>query len=104
MNISMKPLKGLSLESVQRKIVSVSIDLADCEELNENSIEPTATLESLSDFGFDSLAVLQLVCEVEELYGISITNDQIADMSTLQDFAKHIVTLSERERNEVCSV
>ena len=42
------------------------------------------------DFGLDSVKAMDLVVELEEAYGISIPDKDLADLSTLADVARYV--------------
>ncbi len=45
------------------------------------------------DFGLDSVKAMDLIVELEEAYGISIADKDLADLRTLQDVAAYVVRL-----------
>lgn len=46
-----------------------------------------------NDLGLDSLAVMELVADVEDRFSVSIPNDVLSDLSTVEDIAKALTKL-----------
>lgn len=51
-------------------------------EINENSLTPEMLL---SELGFDSLDVMEIIMRVENAIGVSIPNEKIHNIYTLKD-------------------
>jgi acyl carrier protein len=47
-----------------------------------------------NDLGLDSLAVMELVADVEDRFSVTIPNDFLSNMATVEDVAKALVKLS----------
>jgi acyl carrier protein len=48
-----------------------------------------------NDLGLDSLGVMELVADIEERFAVTIPNDVLSDISTVEDVAKALVKLKE---------
>lgn len=70
-----------SLEEVESAVVGIASSMAG------SPIESSMALDSLGDLGIDSLAVVQLICEAEQQYGVSITNASLETATSLKDLA-----------------
>jgi acyl carrier protein len=46
-----------------------------------------------NDLGLDSLGVMELVADVEDRFAVTIPNDVLSDISTVEDIAKALVKL-----------
>lgn len=49
-----------------------------------------------NDLGLDSLAVMELVADAEERFSVSIPNEVLSDLATVDDVAKAVVRLSNK--------
>lgn len=76
---------ALSKESIKDLVVETVISLADEEEVELHDIDSSVSIEELSDFGFDSLSVFQLLCEIEYKLEINIEKERAESMRTLDD-------------------
>ncbi|HHC71932.1 MAG TPA: acyl carrier protein [Thiotrichales bacterium] len=69
-------------------IVETVIRLAEDQEIDRNRLHVEMSLDSLANLGFDSLAVFQLICEVEHSLGIEIDNESADSIRTLGDLVE----------------
>ena len=51
----------------------------------DQSIAVKANMQLLTDFGLNSLELVEMVCEVEEEFGIEISDRAISGIKTVQD-------------------
>ena len=75
----------LSKEKIKNLIAETVISLADNQDIDCTQLDPSMSLESLSEIGFDSLAIFQLLCEIEHELGISIGPEDADAIVTLDD-------------------
>ena len=61
--------------------------LVDALNLDESEIELTSTLK---DLGVDSLAVVELVLELESTFDVEIGDDELPNLHTVEDVVKLI--------------
>ena len=47
-----------------------------------------------NDLGLDSLGVMELVADIEDRFSVTIHNDVLSDIATVDDVAKALVRLS----------
>ena len=47
-----------------------------------------------NDLGLDSLGVMELVADIEDRFSVTIPNDVLSDIATVDDVAKALVRLS----------
>ena len=47
-----------------------------------------------NDLGLDSLVVMELVADIEDRFSVTIPNDVLSDIATVDDVAKALVRLS----------
>ena len=47
-----------------------------------------------NDLGLDSLGVMELVADIEDRFAVTIPNDALSDISTVDDVVKVLVKLS----------
>jgi acyl carrier protein len=59
-------------------------------------IEPALQNEVVADLGFDSVAVLELVAELEEHFNITVPLNHLAQIKTVAQMVEHINTLCAR--------
>lgn len=57
----------------------------------ERAIRPTDHIQN--DLGLDSLGVMELVADIEDRFSVTIPNDVLSDLSTVDDVAKALVKL-----------
>jgi acyl carrier protein len=57
----------------------------------ERTIRPNDHIQN--DLGLDSLGVMELVADVEDRFSVTIPNDVLTDISTVEDVAKALVKL-----------
>jgi acyl carrier protein len=57
----------------------------------ERSISPSDHIQN--DLGLDSLGVMELVADIEDRFAVTIPNDVLSDISTVEDVAKALVKL-----------
>jgi acyl carrier protein len=57
----------------------------------ERTIRPNDHIQN--DLGLDSLGVMELVADVEDRFSVSIPNDMLSSISTVEDIAKVLVKL-----------
>lgn len=50
-----------------------------------------------NDLGLDSLGVMELVADVEDRFSVTIPNEVLSDLSTVEDIAKALVKLQENQ-------
>ncbi len=55
------------------------------------AIKPTDHIQN--DLGLDSLGVMELVADIEDRFAVTIPNDVLSDLSTVDDVAKALVKL-----------
>lgn len=57
----------------------------------ERAIRPNDHIQN--DLGLDSLGVMELVADIEDRFAVTIPNDVLSDISTVEDVAKALVKL-----------
>ena len=57
----------------------------------ERTIRPNDHIQN--DLGLDSLGVMELVADVEDRFSVTIPNDVLTDIATVEDIAKALVKL-----------
>lgn len=57
----------------------------------DRTIRPNDHIQN--DLGLDSLGVMELVADVEDRFAVTIPNDVLSDISTVEDVAKALVKL-----------
>jgi acyl carrier protein len=57
----------------------------------ERTIRPNDHIQN--DLGLDSLGVMELVADVEDRFAVTIPNEVLSDISTVEDIAKVLVKL-----------
>ena len=55
------------------------------------SIRPKDSIQN--DLGLDSLGVMELVADIEDRFNVTIPNDVLTDIVTVEDVAKALVKL-----------
>ncbi len=63
-----------------------------CEQLDISENEVTLDSDITGELGADSLDIVELVARFEEHYGITITDEEIMEISTVYDIQKYIET------------
>jgi acyl carrier protein len=63
-------------------------------ELSLDELSPRMSLRD--DLGFDSLTAVELVMELEETFGISLANEEVTNLVTVEDVLR-IVETKQRE-------
>ena len=58
----------------------------------DRAIRPNDHIQN--DLGLDSLGVMELVADIEDRFSVTIPNDVLSDISTVEDVAKALVKLS----------
>lgn len=61
----------------------------------ERAIQPGDHIQN--DLGLDSLAVMELVADVEDRFSVTIPNEVLNDISTVEDIAKALLKLKAGE-------
>ena len=51
-----------------------------------------------NDLGLDSLGVMELVADIEDRFSVTIPNDVLSDIATVEDVAKALVKLAAEQR------
>lgn len=72
------------LEKIIEIIKNVGFDVA------ESNIEITADTNIVTDLGQDSLDMVLIVGQLEEVFGVAIENDVIQDIRTVGDMDKKL--------------
>ena len=72
-----------------KKVISEIVKLS----INSDKINETTNL--LSDLGFDSIQIVQLIVEVEEQFGIEISDDDL-DIANLSIYGKLLAMIEEK--------
>jgi acyl carrier protein len=57
----------------------------------QHAIRPNDHIQN--DLGLDSLAVMEVVADIEDRFNVSIPNDVLSNLSTVEDVAKALVKL-----------
>lgn len=57
----------------------------------DRAIRPNDHIQN--DLGLDSLGVMELVADIEDRFHVTIPNDVLTDISTVEDVAKALVKL-----------
>lgn len=58
----------------------------------DREIRPTDHIQN--DLGLDSLGVMELVSEIEDRFEVTIPNEMLSEIATLDDVAKALVKLT----------
>jgi acyl carrier protein len=61
----------------------------------ERKIRPNDHIQN--DLGLDSLGVMELVADVEDRFAVTIPNDVLSDIATVEDIAKALMKLKGAE-------
>lgn len=59
----------------------------------ERTIRPNDHIQN--DLGLDSLGVMELVADVEDRFSVTIPNEVLSSISTVEDIARALVKLQE---------
>ncbi|MBX3264508.1 MAG: hypothetical protein KF782_32850 [Labilithrix sp.] len=59
----------------------------------DRTIRPNDHIQN--DLGLDSLGVMELVADVEDRFSVTIPNEVLGDISTVEDIARALVKLQE---------
>ena len=62
----------------------------------DRAIRPNDHIQN--DLGLDSLGVMELVADIEDRFSVTIPNDVLTDIATVEDVAKALVKLQASER------
>ena len=62
----------------------------------DRAIRPNDHIQN--DLGLDSLGVMELVADIEDRFHVTIPNDVLSDISTVEDVAKALVKLKAAEQ------
>ncbi len=85
-----------AINAIENALLTSSSNLA------ERTISSTDTLNSLKIFGIDSLGMFQVICEVEQLLGISIPDAALqVEEITIAEWAQRIHELGCRESEKM---
>lgn len=57
----------------------------------DRTIRPNDHIQN--DLGLDSLGVMEVIADVEDRFSVSIPNDALGDIATVEDIAKALVKL-----------
>lgn len=79
-------------ESVFQKVVQVVADKVTI------APEKLTGATTLKDSGVDSLDMVEIIIELEDLFGIQIDDEKAAHISTLQELVDYIDELVERKK------
>ena len=63
----------------------------------DRAIRPNDHIQN--DLGLDSLGVMELVADIEDRFAVTIPNDVLSDIATVEDVAKALVKLKAAELN-----
>lgn len=63
----------------------------------DRAIRPNDHIQN--DLGLDSLGVMELVADIEDRFSVTIPNDVLSDISTVEDVAKALVKLKAAEQS-----
>jgi acyl carrier protein len=58
----------------------------------ERAIRPNDHIQN--DLGLDSLAVMEVVADIEDRFNVSIPTDMLSNLATVEDVARALVKLS----------
>ena len=62
--------------------------IAEILELEEDTINNDASI--IDDLGADSIAVMEIVMELEEEFGVEVPTDDILELKTLNDIVSYV--------------
>ena len=69
-------------EDVQRKVLEHLLEAVD-KELTPDEVTPEMSLRD--DLGLDSLGAVEMVMNLEEEFGVSLTDEELSALSTVGD-------------------
>ena len=69
-------------------------------ERNIRGIPLTTKTRIAAEFGIDSVAMLDLIMEIEDAFDISLPMNQLAEIETIGDLMRVIEQLTERAEND----
>ena len=58
----------------------------------QRAIRPNDHIQN--DLGLDSLGVMEVMADIEDRFNVTIPNDQLANMATVEDVARALVKLN----------
>ena len=61
--------------------------------ISRRPVAPAPEHDLVADLGFDSLEVLELVAELEDRFGITVSEDQIPAARTISQVVAHVARL-----------
>lgn len=67
----------------------------------DRAIRPNDHIQN--DLGLDSLGVMELVADIEDRFSVTIPNDVLSDISTVEDVAKALEKLKAEGQSAVAS-
>lgn len=62
----------------------------------ERDIRPNDHIQN--DLGLDSLAIMELVADIEDRFTLTIPNDILTDLATVEDVARALVKLTSESK------
>ena len=62
----------------------------------DRAIRPNDHIQN--DLGLDSLGVMELVADIEDRFSVTIPNEVLSDMSTVEDVARALMKLKAAEQ------
>lgn len=83
------------MPSVTREQVEIDT-LTILKKVSNRPIDPTPQNEVVADLGFDSVAVLELVAELEEHFNITVPLNNLAQIKTVAQMVDHIKLLCDK--------
>ena len=67
----------------------------------DRAIRPNDHIQN--DLGLDSLGVMELVADIEDRFAVTIPNDVLSDIATVEDVAKALVKLKAADQGAPAS-
>lgn len=67
----------------------------------DRAIRPNDHIQN--DLGLDSLGVMELVADIEDRFAVTIPNDVLSDIATVEDVAKALVKLQAADQGAPAS-
>lgn len=64
------------------------------ENLDKNADELDVNASILDDLGADSIAVMEIVMELETEFGVEVPTEDVLELKTIQDISNYIEKLS----------